>query len=129
MSYNRLICLFIHLFICPSVHISIHPSKDSSTECYSRQEQEHLLIYSIFYFISHPSDEKDHSLFSKNISAANLAALIDRHSGQSEPSNNMTNHREADGEKVKTARLLIKHYQRLTLMEHSHGVTHMFETS
>ncbi|XP_026220136.1 anion exchange protein 2-like [Anabas testudineus] len=52
---------------------------------------------------SHPSDEKDHSLFSKNISAANLAALIDRHNGQSESSNNMTNHRESDGEKREAA--------------------------
>uniref|UniRef100_A0A8D3E230 Anion exchange protein n=1 Tax=Scophthalmus maximus TaxID=52904 RepID=A0A8D3E230_SCOMX len=43
---------------------------------------------------SHPSDEKDHSLFSRNISAANMAALIDRHNGQSEPSKNLTNHRE-----------------------------------
>ncbi|XP_045907134.1 anion exchange protein 2a isoform X1 [Micropterus dolomieu] len=50
---------------------------------------------------SHPSDEKDHSMFSKNISAANMAALMDRHNGQSEPSINPTNHREADGEKNK----------------------------
>ncbi|XP_044075490.1 anion exchange protein 2a isoform X2 [Siniperca chuatsi] len=50
---------------------------------------------------SHPSDEKDHSLFSKNISAANMAALMDRHNGQLEPSINLTNHREADGEKNK----------------------------
>nr|XP_029138509.1 anion exchange protein 2-like [Labrus bergylta] len=50
---------------------------------------------------SHPSDEKDHSLFSKNISAANVANLIDRHIGQSEHSTNVTNHREADGEKNK----------------------------
>uniref|UniRef100_A0AAQ5XIH0 Anion exchange protein n=1 Tax=Amphiprion ocellaris TaxID=80972 RepID=A0AAQ5XIH0_AMPOC len=34
---------------------------------------------------SHPSDEKDHSSFSRNISAANMAALMDRHNGQSEP--------------------------------------------
>lgn len=51
--------------------------------------------------ISHPSDEKDHSLFNKNISAANMAALMDKHSGQSEPSVNVTNHREADGDKSK----------------------------
>uniref|UniRef100_A0A8C4DZJ0 Anion exchange protein n=1 Tax=Dicentrarchus labrax TaxID=13489 RepID=A0A8C4DZJ0_DICLA len=38
---------------------------------------------------SHPSDEKDHSLFSKNISAANMAALMDRHNGQSEPTMNL----------------------------------------
>ncbi|XP_073346908.1 anion exchange protein 2a [Pagrus major] len=50
---------------------------------------------------SHPSDEKDHSSFSKNISAANMATLMDRHNGQSEPSINATNHREADGEKNK----------------------------
>ncbi|XP_047187925.1 anion exchange protein 2a isoform X3 [Scophthalmus maximus] len=50
---------------------------------------------------SHPSDEKDHSLFSRNISAANMAALIDRHNGQSEPSKNLTNHREAELEKNK----------------------------
>ncbi|KAI3374818.1 hypothetical protein L3Q82_021045, partial [Scortum barcoo] len=50
---------------------------------------------------SHPSDEKDHSLFSKNISAANMAALMDRRNGQSEPSVNQTNHRETDGEKNK----------------------------
>ncbi|XP_035861076.1 anion exchange protein 2-like [Sander lucioperca] len=47
---------------------------------------------------SHPSDEKDHSWFSKNISAANIASLMDRHSGQSEPSVTLPNHREADGE-------------------------------
>ncbi|XP_033507426.1 anion exchange protein 2a isoform X2 [Epinephelus lanceolatus] len=50
---------------------------------------------------SHPSDEKDHSLFSKNISAANMAALMDKHNGQSEPSVIQTNHKEADGEKNK----------------------------
>ncbi|XP_059200872.1 anion exchange protein 2a [Centropristis striata] len=50
---------------------------------------------------SHPSDEKDHSSFSKNISAANMAALMDRHNGQSEPSITPTNHTEADGEKNK----------------------------
>ncbi|XP_006807057.1 anion exchange protein 2a isoform X1 [Neolamprologus brichardi] len=50
---------------------------------------------------SHPSDEKDHSLFSKNISAANMANLIDRHNGKSEPCINLTNHKEADGEKNK----------------------------
>uniref|UniRef100_A0A4W6CHC7 Anion exchange protein n=1 Tax=Lates calcarifer TaxID=8187 RepID=A0A4W6CHC7_LATCA len=33
---------------------------------------------------SHPSDEKDHSLFSRNISAANMSALMDRHNSQSE---------------------------------------------
>uniref|UniRef100_A0AAQ5Z4D8 Anion exchange protein n=1 Tax=Amphiprion ocellaris TaxID=80972 RepID=A0AAQ5Z4D8_AMPOC len=33
---------------------------------------------------SHPSDEKDHSSFSRNISAANMAALMDRHNGQSD---------------------------------------------
>lgn len=50
---------------------------------------------------SHPSDEKDHSLFSRNISAANMANLIDRHNGKSEPCINLTNHKEADGEKNK----------------------------
>lgn len=50
---------------------------------------------------SHPSDEKDHSSFSKNISAANMATLLDRHNGQSEPSVHPTNHREANGEKNK----------------------------
>ncbi|XP_033982763.1 LOW QUALITY PROTEIN: anion exchange protein 2-like [Trematomus bernacchii] len=54
---------------------------------------------------SHPSDEKDHSLFSKNISAANMDALIDCHNGQSEPSIHLTNHREADGEKSKNEAL------------------------
>ncbi|KAG7525719.1 anion exchange protein 2-like [Solea senegalensis] len=44
---------------------------------------------------SHPSDEKDHSWFSRNVSAANMAALIDRHSSQSELSKAQTNHREA----------------------------------
>ncbi|KAK5920212.1 hypothetical protein CgunFtcFv8_024047 [Champsocephalus gunnari] len=51
---------------------------------------------------SHPSDEKDHSLFSKNISAANMDALIN---GQSEPSIHLTNHRVADGEKSKNEAL------------------------
>nr|XP_046265499.1 anion exchange protein 2a isoform X2 [Scatophagus argus] len=46
---------------------------------------------------SHPSDEKDQSLFSKTISAANMATLIDRQNGQ-EPAINATNHREADEE-------------------------------
>ncbi|XP_069367475.1 anion exchange protein 2a isoform X2 [Paralichthys olivaceus] len=50
---------------------------------------------------SHPSDEKDHSLFSRNISAANMAALIDKHNGQSELSPDLTNHKEADPEKTK----------------------------
>uniref|UniRef100_A0A3Q3N8U9 Anion exchange protein n=1 Tax=Mastacembelus armatus TaxID=205130 RepID=A0A3Q3N8U9_9TELE len=50
---------------------------------------------------SHPSDEKDHSWFSKNISAANMAALMDGHNGQSEPCSNTSNHREANGEKYK----------------------------
>ncbi|XP_074543941.1 anion exchange protein 2a [Halichoeres trimaculatus] len=51
---------------------------------------------------SHPSDEKDHSSFSKNISAANLSNLIDRHIAQSEhTTSSVTNHREADGEKTK----------------------------
>ncbi|XP_026004939.1 anion exchange protein 2a isoform X1 [Astatotilapia calliptera] len=50
---------------------------------------------------SHPSDEKDHSLFSRNISAANMANLIDRHNGKSDPCINLTNHKEADGEKNK----------------------------
>uniref|UniRef100_A0A7N8XLD5 Anion exchange protein n=1 Tax=Mastacembelus armatus TaxID=205130 RepID=A0A7N8XLD5_9TELE len=49
---------------------------------------------------SHPSDEKDHSWFSKNISAANMAALMDGHNGQSEPCSNTSNHREANGEKM-----------------------------
>ncbi|XP_035025551.1 anion exchange protein 2a isoform X1 [Hippoglossus stenolepis] len=50
---------------------------------------------------SHPSDEKDHSSFSRNISAANMAALIDKHNGQSELPQNLTNHKEADPEKTK----------------------------
>ncbi|XP_063317510.1 anion exchange protein 2a [Pelmatolapia mariae] len=50
---------------------------------------------------SHPSDEKDHSLFSRNISAANMANLMDRHNGKSEPCINLTNHKEADGDKNK----------------------------
>ncbi|KAM6920656.1 anion exchange protein 2a [Lycodopsis pacificus] len=56
---------------------------------------------------SHPSDEKDHSLFSKYISAANMATLTDRHNCQSEPSINLTHHREADGEKSKMEALPI----------------------
>uniref|UniRef100_A0A7N8Y913 Anion exchange protein n=1 Tax=Mastacembelus armatus TaxID=205130 RepID=A0A7N8Y913_9TELE len=54
---------------------------------------------------SHPSDEKDHSWFSKNISAANMAALMDGHNGQSEPCSNTSNHREANGEKYKFDRM------------------------
>ncbi|CAK6981775.1 anion exchange protein 2a [Scomber scombrus] len=50
---------------------------------------------------SHPSDEKDHNLFNKNISAANMAAQMDRHNGQSEPSIPLTNHKESNGEKSK----------------------------
>uniref|UniRef100_A0AAX7SZH5 Anion exchange protein n=1 Tax=Astatotilapia calliptera TaxID=8154 RepID=A0AAX7SZH5_ASTCA len=45
---------------------------------------------------SHPSDEKDHSLFSRNISAANMANLIDRHNGKSDPCINLTNHKERE---------------------------------
>ncbi|XP_034411096.1 anion exchange protein 2a [Cyclopterus lumpus] len=56
---------------------------------------------------SHPSDEKDHSLFSRYISAANMATLMDRHNGQSEPSINLTNHKESDGEKSKKEALPI----------------------
>nr|XP_040028183.1 anion exchange protein 2a isoform X1 [Gasterosteus aculeatus aculeatus] len=48
---------------------------------------------------SHPSDERDHNLFSKYISAANMATLMDRHSRQSEPTMTLKNHREADGER------------------------------
>uniref|UniRef100_UPI003AABD720 anion exchange protein 2-like n=1 Tax=Centroberyx gerrardi TaxID=166262 RepID=UPI003AABD720 len=50
---------------------------------------------------SHPSDEKDHSSFSRNISAANMASLMDRHNGQSEPSvtQPLMNHGDPDGEK------------------------------
>ncbi|XP_028282583.1 anion exchange protein 2a isoform X2 [Parambassis ranga] len=48
---------------------------------------------------SHPSDNKDHSLFSRNISAANMAAVIDRQGGQSEPSIGRINPRESDSEK------------------------------
>ncbi|KAM4556100.1 anion exchange protein 2a [Fundulus diaphanus] len=33
---------------------------------------------------SHPSDQQDHSWFSRNISAAHLSSLMDRHNGQSE---------------------------------------------
>ncbi|XP_075878267.1 anion exchange protein 2a [Nelusetta ayraudi] len=52
---------------------------------------------------SHPSDEKDHSLFSRNISAANISAatMMERHNGQSEPSINVMNHRDPEGEKDK----------------------------
>ncbi|XP_056266483.1 anion exchange protein 2-like isoform X2 [Pseudoliparis swirei] len=46
---------------------------------------------------SHPSDEKDHSLFSRYISAANM----DRHNDQSEPSIHLTSLKEPDGEKSK----------------------------
>uniref|UniRef100_A0A669BZV5 Anion exchange protein n=1 Tax=Oreochromis niloticus TaxID=8128 RepID=A0A669BZV5_ORENI len=45
---------------------------------------------------SHPSDEKDHSLFSRNISAANMATLMDRHNGKSEPCINLTNHKDRE---------------------------------
>ncbi|KAM4552445.1 anion exchange protein 2a isoform 1-T3 [Odontesthes bonariensis] len=48
---------------------------------------------------SHPSDEKDHSLFSRNIPAANMASLTDN--GRSEFSVHPPPHREADGEKPK----------------------------
>ncbi|XP_071370095.1 LOW QUALITY PROTEIN: anion exchange protein 2-like, partial [Centroberyx affinis] len=50
---------------------------------------------------SHPSDEKDHSSFSRNISAANMASLMDRHNGQSEPSvtQPLMTHGDPDGEK------------------------------
>ncbi|XP_070830062.1 anion exchange protein 2-like [Chaetodon trifascialis] len=65
---------------------------------------------------SHPSDEKDHSLFSKNISAANMATLIDRHNGQSEPSISLTNHREADGEKTKVKETVGSYLKRISLV-------------
>ncbi|XP_068605085.1 anion exchange protein 2a [Brachionichthys hirsutus] len=51
---------------------------------------------------SHPSDEKDRSLFSKNIPAASMATLTERHGGQSEPCNDLANHGEADGDESKT---------------------------
>ncbi|CAB1453171.1 unnamed protein product [Pleuronectes platessa] len=93
---------FIHLsIICPSSscpssvhHLSIiqlsiiHPPRVFSC----------LLPVSV---VSHPSDEKDHSSFSRNISAANMAALIDKHNGQSELPQNLTDHKEADPEKTK----------------------------
>lgn len=58
------------------------------------------------FFISHPSDEKDHSLFSRNISAANISAatLMDRQNGQSEPSINVINRRGSEGEKDKVTK-------------------------
>ncbi|KAM9321778.1 anion exchange protein 2a [Pholidichthys leucotaenia] len=52
---------------------------------------------------SHPSDEKDHNLFSKSISPTNTTALIQQHNTQSEPTIPLTKHREADGEKKKEA--------------------------
>ncbi|KAM8850142.1 anion exchange protein 2a isoform 2-T4 [Spinachia spinachia] len=52
---------------------------------------------------SHPSDERDHSLFSKYISAANMATLMDLHNRQSEPSLTLTTHREGDIEKCTDA--------------------------
>lgn len=60
----------------------------------------------MFFFLSHPSDEKDHSLFSRNISAANISAatVMDRHNGQSEPSMNVMNHRDPEGEKDKVTK-------------------------
>lgn len=56
---------------------------------------------------SHPSDQKDHSSFSRNISAANMAAMMDRHSDQSEPSSKSANYREADREKVRVSWLVL----------------------
>lgn len=55
---------------------------------------------------SHPSDEKDHSLFSRNISGANMAALMDRHNGQLESSvtQPLMHHGDADGEKSEVDR-------------------------
>ncbi|XP_068998368.1 anion exchange protein 2a isoform X1 [Embiotoca jacksoni] len=58
---------------------------------------------------SHPSDEKDHSLFSKNISVANMDALKDRHNGQSGLSITPTNQKEADGEKSKREAQPVSH--------------------
>ncbi|XP_029381220.1 anion exchange protein 2a isoform X2 [Echeneis naucrates] len=62
---------------------------------------------------SHPSDEKDHSLFSRNISAANMAALMDRHISQLEASNQLTNHnpREAETEKHKREAPPLSHFR------------------
>lgn len=94
----------LHLSVQSFIHSFIFLSSHSSTHCCSEREQSHFFhkyISLSVRFISHPSDEKDHSLFSRNISAANMAALMDRSNGQSEPSNNLTNHREADTEKNK----------------------------
>lgn len=60
----------------------------------------------VFLIFSHPSDERDHNLFSKYISAANMATLMDRHSRQSEPTMTLKNHREADGERCTVRRKL-----------------------
>lgn len=42
-------------------------------------------------------------MFSRNISAANISAttVMDRHNGQSEPSINVMNHKDPEGEKDK----------------------------
>ncbi|XP_062260100.1 anion exchange protein 2a [Platichthys flesus] len=66
-----------------------------------RAEDRTSVLRALLLRHSHPSDEKDHSSFSRNISAANMAALIDKHSGQSELPQKLTNHKEADPEKTK----------------------------
>ncbi|XP_029930677.1 anion exchange protein 2a [Myripristis murdjan] len=71
---------------------------------------------------SHPSDEKDHSLFSRNISGANMAALMDRHNGQSESSvtQPLMHHGDADGEKSEKEAPALRHSKskhELKLME------------
>uniref|UniRef100_A0A1A7XY39 Anion exchange protein n=2 Tax=Iconisemion striatum TaxID=60296 RepID=A0A1A7XY39_9TELE len=50
---------------------------------------------------SHPSDQKDPSWFSSNISIANVDALMDKHNGQSELFTYQTNHSEANTETTK----------------------------
>nr|XP_054600073.1 anion exchange protein 2a isoform X1 [Nothobranchius furzeri] len=50
---------------------------------------------------SHPSDQKDPSWFSSNISIANVDSLMDKCNGQSEHSTYQTNHSGASREKTK----------------------------
>ncbi|XP_024859073.1 anion exchange protein 2 isoform X2 [Kryptolebias marmoratus] len=66
-----------------------------------KDEDQDKVLRALLLPHSHPSDQKDLSWFSRNISAANMASLIDRCNGQSELSTSRTNHTEADLEKKK----------------------------
>ncbi|KAM3604137.1 uncharacterized protein V6R79_006962 [Siganus canaliculatus] len=68
-----------------------------------RAQDQNKVLRALLLRHSHPSDDKDHSLFCNNISAANMATLMDRHNSQSEPFLAVTNHTEADGENKKEA--------------------------